>query len=201
MSDRFWYGLAIFVSLLVVYLAIAEPSRPDRSGGLRVRALLCGESPERWDALLAATSGAIVASGGIPLVNAGSSQGCPDGFIAAYLDRIGDGADILVVADGSPDGRLVSSVCSPQAGGCAPIYGSVLFLGYLDHFYARGALAHELGHCLGLNHADDQSDVMYPVAGFGNTLSRDYLDAMRGYSGGAAITASTEAITCERRQQ
>lgn len=199
MNDKFWHGLAIFTSLLVAYLAFAEMNPSPAKAEIRVRALLCGESSEHWDALLAATSDAIVASGGIPLVNAGSSQGCPGGFMSAYLDHLGDNADILVIADGSPDGRLVSSVCSPQAGGCAPIYGSVLFLGYLDHFYARGALAHELGHCLGLNHADDQNDVMYPVAGYGNILSPDYLDAMRGYSGGAAITASTEAITCGRR--
>lgn len=194
------YALCFAIIIVVAYLVVEMSPAPARTE-IRVRALLCRESPERWDALLAATSEAIVASGGIPLLNAGSSQGCPGGFVAAYLDHLGDDADVLVVADGSPDGRLVSSVCSPQAGGCAPIYGSVLFLGYLDHFYARGALAHELGHCLGLNHADDQSDVMYPVAGFGNTLSRDYLDAMRGYSSGAVITASTEAITCERRQQ
>ena len=197
MGDKFLYGLCFAIIVVVAYL-VAELSPAPAKTEIRVRALLCGESPEHWDTLLAATSDAIVASGGIPLVNAGAAQGCPEGFVAAYLDHLGDSADILVIADGSPDGRLVSSVCGPQAGGCAPIYGSVLFLGYLDHSYARGALAHELGHCLGLNHADDQNDVMYPVAGFGNILSGDYLNAMRGYSGGAAITASTEAITCER---
>lgn len=200
MGEKFFYAGCIVI-IVIAAILIVEPGTSGVKTEIRVRALLCGESPEHWDALLASTSDAIVASGGIPLVNAGSSQGCPSGFVAAYLDHLGDDADILVVADGTPDHKLIASACHPQAGGCAPIYGSVLFVGHLDHFYARGALAHELGHCLGLNHADDQSDVMYPVAGFGNTLSRDYLDAMRGYSGGAAITASTEAITCERRQQ
>lgn len=200
MGEKVLYALCFAIIVLVAYLAVELSPAPARTE-IRVRALLCGESPEHWDALLIATSQAIVESGGIPLINAGSSQGCPGGFVAAYLDHLGDNADILVIADGSPDGRLVSSVCGPQDGGCAPIYGSVLFLGYLDHFYARGALAHELGHCLGLNHADDQNDVMYPVAGYGNVLTSDYLNAMRGYGGGIAITASTEAITCGRMQR
>lgn len=200
MGEKALYALCFAIIVLVAYLAVELSPAPAKTE-IRVRALLCGESPEHWDALLAATSQAIVESGGIPLVNAGSSQGCPGGFVAAYLDHLGDNADILVIADGSPDGRLVSSVCGENKTGCAYMHGSVLFFGDLTHFYARGALAHELGHCFGLDDTNNTSDVMHWQAGFGNVLSADYLAAMRGYDGGTAISANARGIQCARKRQ
>lgn len=195
------YALGL-LALALLFWALATDAPPRSSNGaIRVRALLCGAPASQWESLLAATSRAIVDSGGVPLVSAGASAGCPGGFTEAYAGRIFDDADILVIADGSPGARLIKSTCGPQAGGCALLHGSVIFLGYLDHFYARGALAHEIGHCFGLRHSLSQSDVMYSQAGFGNVLSRAYLDAMRGYDGSAAVTAGAQAITCERMER
>lgn len=180
--------------------APAAPAAKERA--ISVHAILCGASEEQWTSLLNRTSTALVQAGGAPLANAGTSRGCPSGFLTAYAYHLTTSADLVVVAVGREQGDTLTGACRGDAGGCAQMNGRAIFLGYIDQVWAPGALAHEIGHCLGLNHSRDSADIMFHTAGFGNFVSSEYLAAMAEFAGSNAIQAprsrAIEAIiSCE----
>lgn len=191
---KFICAVAVGLSMVLLYLLVdpeqqpAGITPPQGAGGgvIRVAALLCDASAEQWEGLLASTSSAIVDAGGVPLVNVGTRRGCPASNREAQAAEFVS-ADILVVADGTPDRQIVRVACrSETAAGCAPQSGNAIFLGDLNASYARIALAHELGHKFGLDHSPDGSDVMFARARPSAALGGEYLAAMRQFAGASA---------------
>lgn len=184
--ERTLLMIGIMIMGIVIYWAVAEPSRPGTPMGMQsaaprdsiaVQGVLCDVTGDEYEQLIVATSRKITAAGGVPLVSMGAAQGCPETFAAAPRS-----AGITVVL--TRDRRLIEANCSSGAAGCAEYKGSAVFLEYAPQQNLSVALTHEMGHIFGLSHGwFDREDIMHGSARDSAQIGADYIAAMRDFTG------------------